>query len=75
LHQFKVDRLVDDPKIAGEKRQRFADGFGARRDLEEDPGVARIGLLGEVQPEEAVVHRLGGQLEESALRSSRDALQ
>jgi hypothetical protein len=58
--QFQVHRFVDDSEVTGKECQRLAETLRARRDIEEDPSIAWICLLGQMEPEGAVVHRLRG---------------
>jgi hypothetical protein len=72
--QFEAHRFVHDFEVARKERKSLVQVFRARRHVEEDAGVPRIGLLGEFEPENAIPHCLGCEFEEPALRCSEDAL-
>ena len=72
--QFQVHRFVDDSEVPGKECQRLAETLGAGRHIEQDPNIARIGLLGQMEPESAVVHSLRGVVEELCLTECRYAI-
>src|SRR5262249_38382721 len=72
--QFQVHRFVDDSEVTGKECQRLAEIVRAGCDIEENPGIARICLLGQMEPKGAVVHRLRGVVEELSLRNCRYAM-
>lgn len=55
------------------EHQRIADVFGRGGDIEQQPRLARVRLLGEVQSKFVVLQRLHGVFEKLALRHRRDA--
>lgn len=44
--QFQAHRFVDDSEVTPKECQRLANTLGAGRDIEEDPSIARVCLLG-----------------------------
>jgi len=68
--QLQAYSLIDDPQVALEVRERLAQVLRGRRDIEQQPRLARICSLGEVKPERAIVQRLRGAFEKRALRGS-----
>jgi hypothetical protein len=70
LPQFEAHGLVEDPEVARKERQRFAEVFRPRRDIEEDPSVAGVGLLGEMKSESAVGKRISRVVEQLRLSLS-----
>jgi hypothetical protein len=71
--QCQAHGFVDDSEVALEQRQRFAEIIRCGRDIEQQPRLARICLLGEVQPESGVVQRLSRIFEKRALRRCGDS--
>src|SRR5208283_4571691 len=72
--QSNADSLVCDPAVARHKRQGFAEVFRRRGDVEEDPRITQIGLLGQVQTESGVLDRFRGAVEDSDLSRRRYAM-
>ena len=64
--QFHAGSLVSDPGIPSKERQGFAEVFRRRGDIDEDPRIAWIGPLGQVQTESGVLDRFRGPIEEPA---------
>ena len=73
-NEFQSNGFVGNTAIARGERQRIADVFGGGRDVEQQSGFARIGLLGKVQPEHVIPERLRRVLKKLALRQSGDAM-
>jgi hypothetical protein len=72
--QFHAHCLVGDPGIPSKERQGFAEVFRRRGDIEEDPRVARIGLLGQMKTESGVLNCFRGAVEQPALSRRRYAM-
>ena len=72
-NEFQTHGFVDNAAVARQQRQRVADVVRSRGDIEQQSDFARIGLLGEVQPEDMVPERLPRVLKKLALRQSGDA--
>ena len=72
--QFHADSLVGYPAVARHKRQGFAEVFRGRDDIEEDPRITRIDLLGQVKTESRILDRFRGAIKEPALSSGRYAM-
>ena len=71
---FHARSFVGDPGIAVKKRQGFAEVFCGGHDIEDDPHIMRIGLLGQVKTECGVLDRLCSAIEEPALSHRRYAM-
>ena len=64
-HAFRLSRnfqayaFVDNAAVAREERPRLAEIFRGGNDVKQQRTLARVCLLGEVQPEGGIVQRLG----------------
>jgi hypothetical protein len=55
---FQARAFVDNAAVPRKERPRLAEIFRGGHDVEQQPSLARVCLLSEVQPEGAIVHRL-----------------
>ena len=71
---FQSHAFVDNATVARKERPRLAEILGGGHDVEQQPNLARVCLLGEVQPEGGIVHRLGRVFEKFDLTDRRYAM-